>query len=223
MPRGTRFERHTVKVQFDFTKTTPAGERRPFFAAGLNVGVITKVEDVKPKEAGGNPEAFMITIENHPTEGRKESAGCEARIRFSYGEKGLPFVMHMLMATMGYTVEQLRANPIEADLAGPQSPLLNRRVDIDSRPQSRQDATDPNKKYDDAVLLTKAELAKLIEDRTKAAGASAAAGAAAQTLLGGQQVAQQTQQVQQQVQTGGLPGMGGGAPAGGLPGMPPLG
>lgn len=221
-----------MKVQFDFTKTTPAGERRPFFAAGLNVGVITKVEDVKPKEAGGNPEAFMVTIENHPTEGRKESAGCEARIRFSYGEKGLPFVMHLLMAVMGYTVEQLRANPIEADLAGPQSPLLNRRVDIDSRPQSRQDATDPNKKYDDAVLLTKTELAKLVEDRAKAAAATAAAGAAAQNLLGGQQVAQQTQQVQAgglpgmgggAPAGGGLPGMGGGAPAGGLPGMPPLG
>lgn len=220
-----------MKMQWNFQNTTPAGERDPFFAAGLNRAVIVKVEDDKPKTQGAPPEAFYVYFKNHPVEGRPDSKGAGTRIRYSYGEKALPFVMHLLMAARNLTAEQLKAaGQIEFDPTSPDAGLVNNAVWIDARPQSRADATDPNKKYDEAVLLTAAEYQKHVEEAAKNKAAAGAAAAAGQGLFQQQAPAAQQQAVgalpgTQTVQNGlpGTVGLGGQQAAGGLPGMPSLG
>lgn len=225
-----------MQMIWNFASTTPAGERAPGFPAGIQRGFIHKVEDEKPKNDGEAPAAFYVYIKNHPTEGRPEAKGCEARIRFGYGEKSFPFVMHLIMATRNLKTEDLqKAGNIQIDPTDQRDKqgFVGFSVWFDSRPASRVDQTDPTKKYDDHLILTAEEAAKLAKERAEAAQAAAAGQAAASaanaSLL--QQAPAQQQVVQQQVQAGGfpaaggLPGMGGGAApvGGGLPGMPSIG
>lgn len=169
-----------MQMTWNFAGVTPAGERAPFFPAGIHLAVISRVEDAKPKEPGAAPDAFVVYFKNHPQHGRPEANRCEARERFGYGEKGAPYVLHLLMAVFAKTADEIAAGFANRPF-DPTAPnfLVGQAIYIDARPQSEQDKNDPNRKYDRIAILTGAEAQRLQAER--AAGASANAGAASAT------------------------------------------
>lgn len=163
--------------QFNFQGVVPSGSRAPGFPAGPHLTVISKVEDAEAKD--GVVGGFWVTFSAHPQHRAPGVTGAEQFRRwFAYEGKALGFSMKLFMIARGWTQEQLQnAAALTFDPCDPNQGLLNRVVPILSKPGSRTDSTDPNKKYDDADILDMEEYQKALVAQQQEANAVAQAAA----------------------------------------------
>lgn len=205
--------------QFNFQGVAPAGTRAPSFPAGPHLSVVMKVEDAEAKD--GVVGGFWVTFGAHP-QAQSRAPGVtgaeQFRRWFAYEGPALGFTMKLFMTARQWTQEQLQAQVVSFDPCSPTNGLTNCVVPILSKPNSRADKVDPNKRYDDADVLDMEEYQKALLAHSQEAGLASAAAAVTLPNAG----VSNLPNIPTTQQNVGVPATQTQALAGALPGMPSI-